>query len=121
MPTYHYQCRLGHKEFRFLPISKAKYRPFCGCGIKMERDFSAEHGRQAPSGTWPMSCESLAVHPVQIGEAVSDAAKKGVRTDFKKDGSPIFESPGHKKRYCEAYRVFDRNGGYSDPRKGLSR
>lgn len=57
---------------------------------------------------------ALAVHPSQVQEAIDDARKKGVPTDFTPDGRPVFESRSHRKKYMTAYRFFDRDAGYGD-------
>jgi len=48
---------------------------------------------------------------------MADDRRKGVPTDYTRDGCPIFTSRAHRKRYCEAHGYFDRNGGYGDPQK----
>lgn len=74
-----------------------------------------------PSG-WPMVSDALAVDPRDAGEAQADAAKRGVPTEFNREGQPIFTSSGHKAAYCRAMGAVDRNGGYRDytGRSGLS-
>lgn len=119
MPQYFYKCECGHGFSRFEPCSKSKARPDCEkCGAQTERDFIGEaYGVAHKPGNWPMKSEAMAVHPDQIGEAVADAAKKGVPTEFDREGRPIWTSPGHRKRFCEAYGAYDRNGGYGDPKR----
>lgn len=65
--------------------------------------------------------DALGVHPKQITEARESAIKKGVPTEFDKKGRPIFTSRLHRKRYCEAYGYFDRDGGYGDAQRKTSR
>jgi hypothetical protein len=102
-----------------LPVSKAKFRPTCyDCGEKMSRDWTREHETQSPTGTWPMKCEALAVHPLDAKSAQESAKKRGIHTDFTKSGEPVFTSPGHRKRYCESYGYFAKNAGYGDPVPG---
>lgn len=69
-------------------------------------------------GWKPLHSEALAVHPDLIGEAVADAAKKGVPTEFDADGDPIFTCRSHRARYMNAYGFYDRDGGYSDAQRG---
>lgn len=66
---------------------------------------------------WPMRSEALAVHPEEREQAIADAKKAGVPTYFDRHGRPVFESAGHRKRYCEQFGYFDRNGGYGDPQR----
>lgn len=76
-----------------------------------------DSGIPAASASWnrPMHSDALAVHPKQRAEAISDAEKKGVPTDFDKEGRPIFPSRQHRNAYMRAYGYFDRDGGYGDP------
>lgn len=79
-------------------------------------------GRAAGNRPWarPLASDALAVHPKQIKEAVEDARKKGVALDFDKHGRPLFRDRNHRKRYCKAYGIFDRDGGYGDAQKGAT-
>lgn len=74
-------------------------------------------------GTWrrPLKSDALAVHPRQVKEAMEDAAKKGVPTEFDARGSPIFTSARHRKKYCVAYGYFDKSAGYADAGPGSFR
>lgn len=118
MPEYCYFCfGCGTRRNKILPVSRAKYRPRC-CGQRMDRDFVAEHGRTAHApGNWPMLSDAAGVHPAQIKEAYAASVKAGVPTGFTPDGRAIFSSAGHRKRYCEANGLYDRNGGFSDPQR----
>lgn len=69
----------------------------------------------------PLHSEALAVNPKQIPEAIEDARKKGVPTDFDKLGRPIFTSRAHAKAYQKAYGYFNRDAGYGDAQPGQSR
>lgn len=87
-------------------------------GEVLTRDIVAEHQDVAHApGNWPMTSESAAVHPDQIGEAIAVDKRKGVPTEYTSDGSPIFTSRDHRRRYCEAHGFYDKSGGYSDPQK----
>ena len=65
-------------------------------------------------GWKPIVSDAMAVHPSQVKEAVLDAAKKGVPTEFLPDGRPVLTSRSHRRAYLRAYRFHDRNGGYGD-------
>ncbi|MDO8303434.1 MAG: hypothetical protein Q7T18_09350 [Sedimentisphaerales bacterium] len=92
-------------------------------GTAAFRDLMAEHGgRRHTPGNWPMCSDAAGVAAHQVGEAVAHSRQIGIPTDFTEDGRAIFTSPGHRKRYCEAIGLYDRNGGYGDPqRKGTLR
>lgn len=115
--TYCYVCDCGRKTVEVRPVSEATVRPMCECGKKMERDFATE----APGGhlpqCWPMWSDTGGCHPDQVGEWKSALAKEGVSAEFNGKGAIKWESASHRKRCCEALGMFDRNGGYGDPRK----
>lgn len=58
---------------------------------------------------WPIVSDALAVHADQVQEAIADAAKKGVPTEFRKDGRPVLRDRAHRKAYLKAYGFIDRN------------
>lgn len=84
-------------------------------GVEYERDLAAEHaGSRRGCDAWPMRSEAAAVHPDQVREYTEDSVKRGVPTYFTPDGRPEFRSRGHRARYLKAYRLHDRDAGYSD-------
>lgn len=71
---------------------------------------------------WPMKSDALGVLPEQIPEAMEEARRHGVPTEFDPHtGEAILTSPGHRKRYAEMYGIYDRNGGWSDPQQHKER
>lgn len=68
--------------------------------------------------TWPMKSEAMGCHPSQVGEAMAEAAKRGVPTEFTATGEAIFTSKAHRKLYCESHGYFDRDASYGDPQRG---
>jgi hypothetical protein len=62
----------------------------------------------------PKACKALKVHPSQVKEAIDDARKKGVPTNFTKEGLPEFDNRRHQAKYLKAYGYFNRDGGYHD-------
>ena len=121
MPQYFYHCTCGERDTRTLPMSQAKTKVNCACGKVMERDFGAEHGSTVHNygATWPMCSDGAGVHPKQRKEAYEASVRAGVPTDFNAEGQAVFTSAKHKKAYCEAFGMYDRNGGYSDARRGM--
>jgi len=57
----------------------------------------------------------MGVHPAQRMEAMAEADRLGIPTEFNEQGQAVFRDRNHRKRYCEAFGYFDRDGGYSDP------
>jgi putative FmdB family regulatory protein len=118
MPVYEFRCSQCEESWSVMrPMAECKDPAHCPkCAKVGERNFIGEHhGTAHHAGNWPMKSEALGVHPDQIGEAVEQARKLGIPTEFTKDGRPILTSPGHRKRYAEALGFWDKNGGYSDP------
>jgi putative FmdB family regulatory protein len=117
MPQYFYKCACGHGFKEVRPCSESKLRPPCPkCGEKTERDFIGEQsGVVHVPGNWPMKSDAMAVHPDQIGEAQESSVRKGVPTQFDRDGRPILTSAAHRKKFCEAYGYWAKNAGHSDP------
>jgi len=62
-----------------------------------------------------MKSDAVGVAAHQVKEAEEHSQKIGIPTHFTKDGRAILESPEHRKAYCEAIGMFDRNAGYNDP------
>ena len=120
MPMYSYKCaECGADVERFFNMGQSKSRVKCACGAIANRDIAADfrHRRTYPNN-YPMESDAAGVLPSQADEAYKESVKRGVPTQFNKEtGCAIFESKGHRKRYCEAVGLFDRNGGYSDPQK----
>lgn len=56
---------------------------------------------QAPAG-WPMVSSSMGVHPKQRAEAIAQAKRLGVPTDFNEKGQAVLRDPMHRKRLARA-------------------
>jgi len=63
---------------------------------------------------WPFHSDALGVHPDQAKEAYAESVAMGCPTKFDSEGRAILESREHRKKYCEANGMFDRDGGYGD-------
>lgn len=82
----------------------------------LNRDYQAEQGVRHCAGNWPMESDAAGVGVSQVTEAMAHSRSIGVPTDFNpKTGAAIFTSARHRKKYCEARGLRDRNAGYSDP------
>lgn len=64
--------------------------------------------RQIPR--YPLSLESLAIHPSQIAEAREHDARHGVKTDYTPDGRPVMRDPGHYRKYRRLHGAHFKNG-----------
>jgi hypothetical protein len=64
---------------------------------------------------WPLLSDAMAVHPLDIQEAMDDARRKGVPTNFDpEDGRAEFRDRGHRRDYLRAYGKHDRDACYGD-------
>lgn len=118
MPMYMYRCsKCNEITQRTFSVKARKASVQCHtCQDVAYRDYGAEHGSVPHHpGNWPLLSDAAGVNPDQIGQAREYAAKVGVPTEFTRDGRAILTSAEHRKRYCEAHGLFDRNAGPSDP------
>ena len=112
---YRYKDEDGNVIFRVFAIGKQP-RSIMVNGNKFESNSSQECNRPTSiAGNWPMVSTAAGVAASQATEAMVEAKQMGVPTDFTPDGDAIFTSRQHRKRYCQAVGLHDRNGGYSDP------
>lgn len=120
MPTYSYRCEsCGCLTNRVRRIPQRNDPVPCAeCGGTAEREMSSEMSGQLrePPGNWPMHSYAAGVSPTQREEAYEASVRMGVPTRFDKNGDAIFTSPHHRRKYCEAKGLFDRNAGHSDPK-----
>lgn len=119
MPIYCY--RKGERVAeRFFPIGTAP-QTIRLKGDVLHRDLVAEHRKgKCPANVDPVAgstSTALAVPPQYRGKAMARAKELGVPTFFNERGEPVWESRGHRKRFCERIEVYDMNGGYSDPQR----
>jgi len=122
MPTYEYIADDGEVVELVMSIGVMQTREDDkGCitlddGRKARRKYSvSREDTRGGKSTWPMYSDAAGVGPTQIDEARRESLKMGIPTDFTPDGRAIFTSRLHRKMYCEAVGLYDRNGGYSDP------
>ncbi len=64
------------------------------------------------SAAWPLLSDSMGCDPTQIDHFQNDSIKRGVPTEFDKEGRAIFLSNAHKRDYAKAYGYPNRDGGY---------
>lgn len=116
MPEYTFKCSCGHRQTVIRPMSESDLPVLCEIdGFAMSRDFAADFGRQRHGDIWPMVSAMAGINPSQIDEFRKFDKQKGVPTEYTPDGDVVFRSRRHRKEYCEAHGLYDRNGGYSDP------
>lgn len=88
----------------------------CGkCAFVMNRDFKTDFGRQFHGDTYPYASSALGVHPDEVKHRMKFDRDMGVPTEYNSEGDPIMRSAAHRRQFCRAYGVHDRNAGYSDP------
>lgn len=95
---------LGNRE-----VSESEYREYYP-KKKRKRNNALHYGVRVPDA---MLSESIAVHPDQVREAMADAKKRGVPTEFDDEGRPKFTSRDHQRRYCQAYNFHNNDENWS--------
>ena len=117
MPVYCYLCpTCGTTKEVSKPMSECDLPELCPVdAFVMRRDFNAEHGGRRRHEGWPMVSEMAGINPAQIGEYQEFDKKMGVPTDYTPEGDVVWRDRAHRKKYCEAHHLYDRNAGYSDP------
>jgi hypothetical protein len=120
MPVYCYRDSSGRVHERHYPMGKAPTQIGVGRGRFAIRSIVAEQaGAKAPVGDlWPLHSDALGVAPSQREEAIAEAARVGIPTDYDHEGRAVLRSPKHRKELAEALGYYDRNGGYGDPQRG---
>lgn len=118
MAVFCYTTEDGETVERFFPaFKKVPGSVTLDDGREAVRDIAATHrdSRHKPNANWPMCSDAAGVAPEQVGEAMAHADSIGIPTRFLSDGRAVFESRKHRKDYCRAIGLHDRNGGYGDP------
>lgn len=116
MPTYSYKCSCGQRQEVVRPMSESDLPVLCEKdGFVMARDYKTDFGRQHHGDIWPMASYAAGIHHKQIPEMREIDKKNEVPTDYTPDGDPVFTGPKHRRKYCEAHGLYDRNAGHSDP------
>jgi hypothetical protein len=116
MPIYCYTTKDGQTVERFFPMGQAPEKIRVGRRVA-RRDFAAEGKGGFLPANWPMCSDAAGINPDQAVEAHAHSVKIGIPTEFNSEGQAVFTSPHHRKRYCEAIGLYDRNGGYNDPQR----
>lgn len=114
MPLYWYLCEgCGQRRELYCKPTKIYRTTRClKCGRRMRRSLGFH---VKPNNNWPMLSDAAGVHPDQIPDAQREAKDLGVPISFHPDGRAVFTSARHRKEYCEAIGLYDRNAGYGDP------
>ena len=73
--------------------------------------------RTEPGSMYPMCSDAAGINPDHRVEQMAADKKMGVETHYNREGQAVFTDKGHRKRYCEAHGMYDRNGSYGDPQR----
>jgi hypothetical protein len=116
MPTYTFVCKTcGQNKEIVRPMKDSSLPVFCDKdNTEMFRNLNADFGKQHFGDIWPMVSYAAGVHPDDVPAEQKFDREHGVPTEYR-DGDPVFTSPAHRKKYCEAHGLFDRNAGFRDP------
>lgn len=113
MPLYRYECDNNHITEHWFTTDR--YQDEVTCPMCQETAYR-QFGAGIPSSAgWPLHSDAFGVPPHQVDEARQDAAAKGVRLDFDKQGRAIFENRSHRRDVLKRYGWIDRDAGYGDP------
>jgi len=117
---YCYVCpRCKHRQEVIKPMSESSVSVPCEkCNTIMSRDIRSEHSSfHNTPGNYPMESNAAGVAVKQAAEAEQHSREIGIPTHFNREtGNPVFTSKQHRKKYCEANGLYDRNAGHSDPK-----
>ena len=84
---------------------------------KTARCYYNPRGMSTVPANYPMVSYAAGVHPDQVEQQMRYLRERGCgQVNHTSDGDPIFEDKHQRRRVCEALGLFDRNGGYSDPK-----
>ncbi|MHB1950125.1 MAG: hypothetical protein ACYCQK_01470 [Acidiferrobacteraceae bacterium] len=64
-----------------------------------------------------LKSDAMGINPDQKIEAMKADEALGVKVEYDDAGRAIFRSKGQYKRYAEAHGFYDRNAGYSEPKR----
>lgn len=118
MPIYEFKSEDGEIIERFFSFKEkpssikidgkeyvAQIGTIIGCVVKKPKGFGGK-----PCSTWPRESAAMGVSETQVKDAMAEDRRKGVPTDYTKDGNPILTSPGHEKAYMKAHGFHHRGG-----------
>jgi hypothetical protein len=81
----------------------------------MKRDFKADFGKQRFADKQPLVSVAAGVNPDEIPKMRRLDARHGLGgTEYLPNGDVVFKSRAHRKKYCQAHGLFDRDAGYGD-------
>lgn len=115
MPTYCFRDSKGNPVERFMSVREFERRVVDDRmkegGRTLVLDVEAQHSGMQPKScaSWPMQSLAAGVHPNQVREASEEAARRGVPTDFARNGDAIFRSADHRRKFLRAHGMIDRS------------
>ncbi len=119
MPTYCYKCETCSESTEdHRSMSDKGGTPICPtCDQPMIRDWYQEStGRVEGRSTYPMESYAAGCNPDEVAVHEGASVAMGVPTHFNPStGDAVFRNAKHRKEYCEAVGLYDRNAGHSDP------
>jgi hypothetical protein len=116
MPSYTYKCPACESVKEVVRPMSDDSPVLCEKdAFVMHRDFKTDFGKQLHADIYPYPSTALGVHPDEIKHRMAFDAAKGVPTEYNSEGDPIMRSKSHRRAFCRAHGVHDRNAGYGDP------
>ena len=84
-------------------------------GARLARDLATEkRGFRHAAGNWPIYSDAFGCHPDQVQESMQEATKRGVPTEYTRDGRAVFRDRAHRKKVLSAFGFRDNDAGYGD-------
>lgn len=111
MAVYCYVTDDGERAELSFPLGKAPATVDVN-GKIATRDYRAEMtgiGSHGDFRGWPIASESAGVHPSQREKAMEIDRNLGVKTDYTKDGRPVFNSRSHQRRWLKAHNGVNKD------------
>lgn len=116
MPLYTYRCPACKVQKTVIRSMKCDDAVLCDdCAFVMARDFKADFGKQYHGNTYPYASTAMGVHPEEVKHRMKFDSDMGVPTVYNDEGDPIMRNKTHRRKFCRAHGVHDRNAGHSDP------
>ena len=117
MATYSYKCPIcENKQEVVKPMAESDSTELCDkCAFVMNRNYQADFGKQYHADIYPYPSTALGVHPEEVKHRMKFDSDMGVPTVYNSEGDPIMLNATHRRKFCRAHGVHDRNASYSDP------
>ncbi len=110
MPTYCFECPDCGSQVEITRRMEDSGTPWeCGCGVQMERDFTAEHSSVRGDYEEPIVMGSMAFDAKDVAEHRRRFPGVDLVIDHERSARPVMKSLSQKRAYMKARGWVDRN------------